>query len=237
MSKKAKKSPIILFVSEEKEPLFSKQNRKLITDPLNDDNPITVQVLGICSALAITVQLKPALVMSLAVMAVLAFSNVIVSMIRNFIPSRIRIIVQLVIVAALVILVDQVLKAYAYDVSKQLSVFVGLIITNCIVMGRLEAFALGNGPWKSFLDGIGNAAGYGFILILVAFFRELLGSGKLFGYEVLGHKGVTLAESTGLYALGYENNGFMLFPPMALIVVGIIIWVQRSKNRELIEKE
>ncbi|WP_461533309.1 NADH:ubiquinone reductase (Na(+)-transporting) subunit D [Sinomicrobium sp.] len=237
MSKKAKKSPIFLFVSEEKEPLFSKKNRKLVTDPLNDDNPITVQVLGICSALAITVQLKPALVMALAVMAVVALSNVVVSLIRNIIPNRIRIIVQLVVVAALVILVDQVLKAYSYEVSKQLSVFVGLIITNCIVMGRLEAFALGNGPWKSFLDGIGNAAGYGIILIIVAFFRELLGSGKLFGMEILGHKGVTLAESTGLYALGYENNGFMLLPPMALIIVGIIIWVQRSRNRKLIEKE
>ncbi|MGS2739832.1 NADH:ubiquinone reductase (Na(+)-transporting) subunit D [Sinomicrobium sp. M5D2P17] len=237
MSKKEKKSPIVLFVSEEKEPLFSKKNRQLVSDPLNDNNPITVQVLGICSALAITVQLKPAVVMSLAVLAVLACSNVVVSLIRNMIPSRIRIIVQLVIVASLVILVDQVLKAFAYDVSKQLSVFVGLIITNCILMGRLEAFALGNGPWKSFLDAIGNAAGYGFILIVVAFFRELLGSGKLFGMEVLGHKGVTMAESTGLYALGYENNGFMLFPPMALITVGIFIWMQRSRNRKLIEKE
>jgi Na+-transporting NADH:ubiquinone oxidoreductase subunit D len=157
-------------------------------------------------------------------------------MLRNMIPSRIRIIVQLVVVASLVALVDQVLKAYAYDVSKQLSVFIGLIITNCIVMGRLEAFALGNGVYKSFLDGIGNAAGYGLILIIVAFFRELLGSGKLFGFEVLGHKAATVADSTGLYALGYENNGFMVLPPMALIVVGIIIWVQRSKNKELIEE-
>lgn len=234
---KNKKSPIFLFVSEEKEPLFSKQNRQLISDPMNDNNPITVQVLGICSALAITVQLEPAVVMTLAVMAVMACSNVAVSLIRNLIPNRIRIIVQLVIVASLVILVDQVLKAFAYDVSKQLSVFVGLIITNCIVMGRLEAFALGNGPWKSFLDGIGNAAGYGLILIIVAFFRELLGSGKLFGIEVLGHKGLTLAESTGLYAMGYENNGFMLFPPMALLTVGILIWIQRSRNRKLIEKQ
>ncbi|WP_121667722.1 NADH:ubiquinone reductase (Na(+)-transporting) subunit D [Mesonia aquimarina] len=234
----AKKKEMILFLSnsEEKEHFLSKQNRKLLSDPLNDDNPITVQVLGICSALAITVQLEPAIVMSIAVMAVMAFSNMIVSMIRNLIPSRIRIIVQLVIVAALVILVDQILKAYAYDVSKQLSVFVGLIITNCIVMGRLEAFALGNGVYKSLLDGIGNAAGYGFILIVVAFFRELLGSGKLFGYEVLGHKGVTVAESSGLYALGYENNGLMLLSPMALIIVGIIIWIQRSRNRKLIEE-
>jgi len=223
-------------MAEEREALFSANNRKLLSDPLNDNNPISVQVLGICSALAITVQLKPAVVMSLAVVFVLVASNVIVSLIRNLIPNRIRIIVQLLIVASLVILVDQVLKAYAYDVSKELSVFVGLIITNCIVMGRLEAFALGNGPWKAFLDGIGNAAGYGGILILVAFFRELLGSGKLFGFEVLGHKARTLADSTGLYALGYENNGFMLLSPMALITVGIIIWIQRSKNRKLIEK-
>ncbi|MDG3580774.1 MULTISPECIES: NADH:ubiquinone reductase (Na(+)-transporting) subunit D [Galbibacter] len=233
---KKEKSPVVLFVAEEKEPLFSKKNRKLLTDPLNDDNPITVQVLGICSALAITVQLKPSIVMAIAVLVVVAASNVIVSLLRNLIPNRIRIIVQLVVVAALVILVNEVLKAYAYDVSKELSVFVGLIITNCIVMGRLEAFALGNGPWKSFLDGIGNAAGYGMILIIVAFFRELLGSGKLFGFEVLGHKGVTIAESTGLYALGYQNNGLMLLSPAALLVVGIIIWVQRSRNRKLIEK-
>ncbi len=230
------KEPVVLFVAEEKEPLFSKKNRKLLTDPLDDNNPITVQVLGICSALAITVQLKPSVVMAIAVIAVMASSNVIVSLMRNLIPNRIRIIVQLVVVAALVILVDQVLKAFAYDVSKELAVFVGLIITNCIVMGRLEAFALGNGVWKSFLDGIGNAAGYGLLLVIVAFFRELLGSGKLFGYEVLGHKGVTLAESTGLYALGYENNGLMLLSPAALLVVGVLIWVQRSRNRKLIEK-
>ncbi len=233
----AKREEMILFLAdtEEKEPIFSKENRKLLTDPLNDDNPITVQVLGICSALAITVQLEPAVVMALAVMAVMAASNVIVSLLRNMIPSRIRIIVQLVVVASLVALVDQVLRAYAYDVSRQLSVFIGLIITNCIVMGRLEAFALGNKPWRSFLDGVGNAAGYGLILVIVAFFRELLGSGKLFGYEILGHKGATLAESTGLYALGYENNGFMLLSPMALIVVGVIIWIQRTRNRKLIE--
>ncbi|WP_396149166.1 NADH:ubiquinone reductase (Na(+)-transporting) subunit D [Flavobacterium sp.] len=223
-------------MSEVKESLFSKKNRSLLSDPLNDNNPITVQVLGICSALAITVQLKPAIVMALSVTVVTAFSNVAISLLRNLIPNRIRIIVQLVVVAALVILVDQVLKAYSYDVSKQLSVFVGLIITNCIVMGRLEAFALANKPWPSFLDGIGNGAGYGLLLIIVAFFRELLGSGKLFGMEILGHKGATLAESTGLYAWGYENNGLMLLSPMALIVVGIIIWLQRSKNRKLIEK-
>ena len=166
-----KKQPTILFLNKEREPLFSKKNRKLLSDPMDDNNPITVQVLGICSALAITVQLKPALVMSISVMAVMAASNVIISVLRNLIPNRIRIIVQLVVVAAMVILVDQILRAYAYDVSKELSIFIGLIITNCIVMGRLEAFALGNGVWKSFLDGIGNAAGYGFILILVAFFR------------------------------------------------------------------
>ncbi|MDT0647509.1 NADH:ubiquinone reductase (Na(+)-transporting) subunit D [Zunongwangia sp. F260] len=236
--KEAKKQEMILFLSdsEEKESFLSKNNRKLLTDPLDDDNPITVQVLGICSALAITVQLEPAVVMAIAVMAVMAFSNIIISMLRNMIPSRIRIIVQLVVVASLVALVDQVLRAYAYDVSKQLSVFIGLIITNCIVMGRLEAFALGNGVYKSFLDGIGNAAGYGLILIIVAFFRELLGSGKLFGYEILGHQGTSAADSTGLYAMGYENNGLMLLSPMALIVVGLIIWVQRARNRKLIEE-
>ena len=233
-----KKQEMILFLSdsEEKEHFLSKGNRKLLSDPLDDNNPITVQVLGICSALAITVQLEPAIVMAIAVMVVMAFSNMIISMLRNLIPSRIRIIVQLVVVASLVILVSEILKAYAFDVSKQLSVFVGLIITNCIVMGRLEAFALGNGVYKSFLDGVGNAAGYGLILIIVAFFRELLGAGKLFGFEVLGHKGATVAESTGLYALGYENNGLMLLSPMALIVVGLIIWVQRARNRKLIEE-
>lgn len=238
ISKTDKKKEMIMFLSssEEKEHFLSKANRKILSDPLNDNNPITVQVLGICSALAITVQLKPAIVMSLAVVFVMAFSNVIISILRNSIPSRIRIIVQLVVVATMVILVDQILKAFAFDVSKQLSIFIGLIITNCIIMGRLEAFALGNGVYKSFLDGIGNAAGYGLILIVVAFFRELFGSGKLLGYEVLGHKGLTMADSTGLYALGYENNGFFLLSPMALIVVGIVIWVQRSRNRKLIEE-
>lgn len=220
----------------EKEALFSQKNKRLLIDPLNDDNPVTVQVLGICSALAITVQLKAAVVMSLAVMFVLVFGNLIVSLLRNLIPNRIRIIVQLLIVAFLVILVDQVLKAYSYDVSKQLSVFVGLIITNCIIMGRFEAFALGNGPWKSILDGVGNTVGYAVILIIVSFFRELFGAGKLWGYEVLGHKGKTIAESTGLYHYGYENNGFMMLAPMALITVGILIWYQRSKNRKLIEE-
>ena len=217
----------ILFVNKEKEPLFSKKNRKLLSDPMDDNNPITVQVLGICSALAITVQLKPALVMSVSVMVVMAASNVIISLLRNLIPNRIRIIVQLVVVASMVILVDQVLRAYAYDVSKELSIFIGLIITNCIVMGRLEAFALGHGVWKSFLDGIGNAAGYGFILVVVAFFRELLGSGKLLGFQVV---------PDALYQMGYEDNGLMLLSPMALITVGILIWIQRARNRSLIEK-
>jgi len=211
--------------------LLSKKDAKLITDPLADNNPITIQVLGICSALAITAQLKASIVMALSVMAVLGIGNVVVSLMRNIIPSKIRIIVQLVVVAALVIIVDQVLKAFSYQLSKTLSVFVGLIITNCIIMGRFEAFALGNGPWKSFLDGIGNALGYGVILIIVGFFRELLGSGTLLGYKVLGDP----IEKTGVYAIGYENNGFMLLSPMALIVVGIIIWVQRSRNKALIE--
>jgi Na+-transporting NADH:ubiquinone oxidoreductase subunit D len=212
-----------------KEPLFSAKNRKLLTIPLNKENPITIQVLGICSALAITVKLEPAVVMSISVMAVLALGNVIISLARNTIPPRIRIIVQLVVIAALVILVDQVLKAFAYEVSKQLSVFVGLIITNCIIMGRLEAFAMGNKPWPSFLDGLGNAAGYAWILIVVAFFRELFGSGTMYGYPVM--------EWMGIYNIGYKNNGFMILPPMALIIVGIIIWVQRSRNPDLIEEK
>lgn len=233
-----KKQEMFLFLSEkeEKESLLSKNNRKLLSDPLDDNNPITVQVLGICSALAITVQLIPAIVMSLAVIFVLAAGNVTISMLRNLIPNRIRIIVQLVVVASLVILVDQFLKAFAYDVSKQLSIFIGLIITNCIIMGRLEAFALGNGVWKSFLDGIGNGAGYGLLLIIVAFFRELLGSGTLLGFEVLGHQAASIEDSTGLYALGYENNGLFLLSPMALIIVGLVIWYQRSRNKKLIEE-
>ena len=229
-------------VKEPKEPLFSKKNRALISNPLDDDNPITVQVLGICSALAITVQLKQAVVMSVSVLFVLAAGNVIVSLMRNLIPNRIRIIVQLVIVAALVILVDQVLKAYVYDVSKALSVFVGLIITNCIIMGRLEAFALANKPWPAFLDGVGNALAYGGILVIVSFFRELLGSGKLWGYPVFGQKvgallsdGTLATEASGLYALGYVDNGLMILPPMALITVGALIWVQRARNTKLIE--
>ncbi len=212
--------------------LLSKKDSKLILDPLADNNPITIQVLGICSALAITAQLKASIVMALSVMAVLGVGNVVISLMRNIIPSKIRIIVQLVVVAALVIIVDQVLKAFAYELSKELSVFIGLIITNCIIMGRFEAFALGNGPWRSFLDGIGNAAGYGLILIIVGFFRELLGSGTLLGFKVLGDP----ITKTGLYAIGYEDNGFMLLSPMALIIVGLIIWVQRARNKDLIEE-
>ncbi len=211
----------------EKEPLFSAKNLKLLREPINNSNPITVQVLGICSALAVTAKLKPSIVMAISVIAVTAFSNVIISLLRKSIPPRIRIIVQLTVIASLVILVDQILKAFAFDVSKQLSVFVGLIITNCIIMGRLEAFALGNKPWQSFLDGVGNGAGYGAILIIVSFFRELLGSGTLYGYKII-------PES--FYEIGYSNNGFIILSPMALIVVGIIIWIQRSKNRALIEK-
>jgi len=224
---KKNNNPLILFLSKTSEPLFSKKNKALLSDPMDDNNPITVQVLGICSALAITVQLKAAIVMTVSVIAVMAASNVIVSLLRDLIPNRIRIIVQLVVVASMVILVDQVLRAYAYDVSKELSIFIGLIITNCIVMGRLEAFALGNGVWRSFLDGVGNAAAYGFILILVAFVRELFGSGNLLGYQII---------PDSFYEMGYENNGFMLLSPMALIIVGVIIWIQRSRNRKLIEK-
>ncbi|MBT8178247.1 MAG: NADH:ubiquinone reductase (Na(+)-transporting) subunit D [Eudoraea sp.] len=212
--------------------LLSKKDTNLILDPLADNNPITIQVLGICSALAITAELNASIVMALSVIFVLGVGNVVISLIRNIIPSKIRIIVQLIVVATLVIVVDQVLKAFAYELSKTLAVFVGLIITNCIIMGRFEAFALGNSPWRSFLDGIGNALGYGVILIIVGFFRELLGSGTLFGIKVLGDP----IAKTGLYAFGYENNGFMIIPPAALIVVGIIIWVQRSRNTALIEE-
>ena len=206
--------------------MLSKKNLKLLTGPINKDNPITVQVLGICSALAVTVKLQPAFVMALSVTFVTAMSNVVLSLLRNTIPKRIRIIVQLVVVAALVIIVDQFLKAYTYDISKQLSVFVGLIITNCIIMGRIEAFALSNKVFPSFLDGIGNGIGYGSILIIVAFFRELLGSGTIWSFTVIPQS---------FYEAGYFNNGLMILPPMALIIVGIIIWIQRSRNKELIE--
>jgi Na+-transporting NADH:ubiquinone oxidoreductase subunit D len=201
------------------EPLFSKKNKKLISNPLDIDNPITVQILGICSALAVTTQMKPAFVMSLGLTIVTASSNVVISLMRNSIPPRIRIIVQLAVVSLWVILVDQILKAYVYDVSKQLSVFVGLIITNCIVMGRLEAYAMGNKPWPSFLDGLGNGLGYGLILMTLAFFRELLGGGSLFGFKVL--------ESMGIH---YQGNGLMLLPAGACVLLGIIIWIQRSIN-------
>ena len=214
--------------------LLSKKDAALLTDPLADNNPITIQVLGICSALAITAELEASIVMSVSVMFVLGLGNVVISLMRNIIPSKIRIIVQLIVVATLVIIADLVLKAFAYELSKTLSVFVGLIITNCIIMGRFEAFALGNGPWRAFLDGIGNSVGYGVILILVGFFRELLGAGTLLGYPVLGNP--IPGELSGLYAYGYENNGFMLLSPMALIVVGIIIWIQRSRNTSLIEE-
>jgi Na+-transporting NADH:ubiquinone oxidoreductase subunit D len=196
--------------------------KEIFINPLNKNNPVTVQMLGICSALAVTSKLEPSVVMAVSVTMVVAFSNVIISLLRNTIPNRIRIIVQLVVVAALVTIVNEILKAFAYDVSKQLSVFIGLIITNCIVMGRLEAFALANKPWPSFLDGVGNGLGYGIILIIVGFFRELLGSGTLFGFKVIPDK---------LYEWGYENNGLMILPPMALILVACIIWVQKSRNK------
>ncbi|MBR5727942.1 MAG: NADH:ubiquinone reductase (Na(+)-transporting) subunit D [Muribaculaceae bacterium] len=205
---------------------MNKKNKEALFNPLSKDNPVLVQILGICSTLAVTVSLKPAIVMSISVIAVLAFSNVIISLIRNTIPTTIRIIVQLVVVAALVIIVQQILVAYNYEVSKQLSVFIGLIITNCILMGRLEAFALNNRPWPSFLDGIGNGLGYGMILVIVGFFRELLGSGTLLGYQVIPQ---------WCYDHGYENNGLMILPPMALITCACIIWVHRARNTELQE--
>lgn len=206
--------------------MLSKKNKEVLFNPLSKDNPVLVQILGICSTLAVTVSMEPAVVMGIAVIAVLAFSNVIISLIRSTIPTSIRIIVQLVVVAALVIIVQQFLMAYNYEVSKQLSVFIGLIITNCILMGRLEAFALNNRPWPSFLDGIGNGLGYTIILVIVAFFRELLGSGTVFGFQVIPQ---------WCYDHGYENNGLMILPPMALITVACIIWVHRARNTELQE--
>lgn len=207
--------------------LFSKKNKEVFSAPISMNNPVTVQVLGICSALAVTAKLEPAIVMGLSVTVIVAFANVIISLLRNTIPNRIRIIVQLVVVAALVTIVSEVLKAFAYDVSVQLSVYVGLIITNCILMGRLEAFAMANGPWESFLDGLGNGLGYAKILVIVAFFRELLGSGALFNIRIIPQS---------FYDLGYINNGLMLMPPMALIICACIIWYQRSKNKALQEK-
>lgn len=215
------------------EPLFSKKNMQLIKNPLNQINPVTIQVLGICSALAVTVQMDNAIVMSIAVTAVLVIGNLVVSLMRNIIPGRIRIIVQLVVVAALVIIVDQILKAFVYDVSKSLSVFVGLIITNCIIMGRLEAFALGNKPWASILDGVGNGLGYGLVLIVVAFFKELFGSGTL---TIPGVGKLMIAEKMGLYSMDYMDNGLMLLPPSSLFIVGIYIWVQKWRTPELIEE-
>ncbi len=201
-------------------------NKSVLLNPFSKNNPVIVQILGICSVLAVTAKLEPAIVMGISVIAVLAFSNVIISLLRNTIPTNIRIIVQLVVVAGLVVIVDQLLKAYTYDVSKQLSVFIGLIITNCILMGRLEAFAMANKPWPSFLDGVGNGIGYAIILNIVGFFRELLGSGTLLGYQVIPQ---------WCYEHGYVNNGLMILPPMALVVVGCIIWVHRSRNKDLQE--
>ncbi|MFI3298438.1 MAG: NADH:ubiquinone reductase (Na(+)-transporting) subunit D [Rikenellaceae bacterium] len=207
--------------------LLSKKNRDIFLAPLSKDNPVIVQILGICSALAVTAKLQPAFVMALSVIAVTTLANLVISLMRNSIPPRIRIIVQLVVVAALVILVDQVLKAFVYDVSKQLSVFVGLIITNCIIMGRLEAFAMGNKPFPSILDGLGSGIGYGIILVIIGFVRELFGSGTLWGYQVI---------PDCFYEAGYVNNGLIILPPMALIITGVIIWVHRSRNKELQEK-
>ena len=214
-----------------KEPLFSKKNKRLVTEPLNDSNPVTIQVLGICSALAITVSIEQAIVMTLSVMAVLAAGNVIISMMRNIIPSRIRIIVQLVVVAALVIIVNEVLKAYLPDMAEKLSVFVCLIITNCIIMGRFEAFAMANKPWPSFLDAIGNSLGYGAVLVIVSIIREIFGAGKFFGVPLFGDR----IERTGLYAYGYMDNNFIILAPFALFAVALVIWVQRARNKALIE--
>ena len=210
--------------------LWNKKNKETLVGPLSKNNPIMVQMLGICSALAVTSKLEPSIVMALSVTVVVAFSNVVISLLRKTIPNRIRIIVQLVVAATLVTIVSEVLKAYAYDVSKQLSVFVGLIITNCILMGRLEAFALGNGPWESFLDGIGNGLGYGAVLVAVGFFRELFGSGTLLGYQIIPQ---SFYATDGIH--GYVNNGLMILPPMALISVAVLTWIHRSYNKELQE--
>ncbi|MDA7803688.1 NADH:ubiquinone reductase (Na(+)-transporting) subunit D [Crocinitomix sp.] len=215
-----------------KEPLFSKKNKRLVTEPLDDNNPVTLQVLGICSALAITVSIEQALVMTASVLFVLAAGNVIISLLRNLIPSRIRIIVQLVVVAALVIIVNEVLKAYLPDMAEKLSVFVGLIITNCIIMGRFEAFAMANSPWPSFLDAIGNSLGYGLVLVIVSVIREIFGSGKFFGVPLFGDR----IEGTGLYQYGYMDNNFIILAPFALFAVALVIWVQRARNKSLIEE-
>ena len=216
---------------KQRESLFSKKNRKLLGDPINDNNPITVQVLGICSALAVTAQMKPAIVMALSVIFVTAAANLVISLLRNSIPPRIRMIVQLTVIATLVTFVNLFLKAFVFDVSKELSVYIGLIITNCIVMGRLEAFAMANKPWPSLLDGIGNGVGYGVILVGVAFFRELFGSGTLFvGTPIEMH-----VIPQFMYDLGYQNNGLFLTPAAAMFLIGIFIWVQRSRNKELVD--
>jgi len=217
---------------KEKEPLFSKKNKKLMTDPLGDNNPVTIQVLGICSALAITVSIVQALTMTGAVLFVLVAGNVIISLMRNIIPPKIRIIVQLVVVASLVIIVNEVLKAFLPDLGAKLSVFVGLIITNCIIMGRFEAFAMANKPWQSALDGVGNALGYGLVLVVVSVIREFFGTGKLAGIEILGNS----AEGTGLYSIGYMNNNLVILAPFALITVALVIWVQRAINKSLVEE-
>lgn len=227
-------SETVAKVKAPSEPLFSKMNRKLITDPLTDNNPVTVQVLGICSALAITVKIDTSLVMGLSVIFVTAIGNFVISALRNIMPPRIRIIVQLVVAAALVIIVNEILKAFLPDISEQLSVFVGLIITNCIIMGRFEAFAMANKPWPSLLDGIGNGMGYAGLLLIVGFFRELFGSGSLLGFKVFGS--AIPGEEWGLYTMGYANNNLVILPPMALIIVGVIIWIQRSRNKNLQEE-
>jgi Na+-transporting NADH:ubiquinone oxidoreductase subunit D len=225
MSSEVQSTTAAVEEKKKSEPLFSKKNIQVLKDPLNDNNPVTVQVLGICSALAVTTQVKPSLIMALSVIFVAGFSNLIISMIRNTVPNRIRIIVQLVVIAALVTLVDQTLKAFVYDVSKALSVFVGLIITNCLIMGRLEAFAMQKKPWPSFLDGIGSGAGYGLVLLFVGVFRELFGSGSLMGYQIVPQ---------WAYDLGYVNNGLMMLPPAALFLIGVYIWIQRALNKELV---
>jgi Na+-transporting NADH:ubiquinone oxidoreductase subunit D len=227
-------SETVAKVKAPSEPLFSKKNRKLITDPLTDNNPVTVQVLGICSALAITVKIDTSLVMGLSVIFVTAIGNFVISALRNIMPPRIRIIVQLVVAAALVIIVNEILKAFLPDISEQLSVFVGLIITNCIIMGRFEAFAMANKPWPSLLDGIGNGMGYAGLLLVVGFFRELFGSGSLLGFPIFGS--AIPGEEWGLYTMGYANNNLVILPPMALIIVGVIIWIQRSRNKNLQEE-
>lgn len=224
MSQATETSPAVQ--EQKKEAWFSPKNRQLITDPMADNNPITIQILGLCSALAVTTQLKPAIIMALGVTIVTAFANLIISSLRNTIPNRIRMIVQLVVIAALVVIVDQLLRAFVYDVSKKLSVFIGLIITNCIVMGRLEAFAMANKPWPSFLDGIGNGLGYGAILVIIALIRETFGSGTLLGYQV---------APQFLFDAGYVSNGIMVTPAASMFIIGVIIWIQRSRNPKLVD--